>query len=209
MTFPTKTLHPDEKIKAGKLGSSISKVGIGFAILFLGLSLLLVILRGAPDEATIEQTGHVSRWARFLFAYVICWAFIASIAIGMMWLILLHFLVRGRWATVVRRIAEAMTGAFPIIWIAGLGFVLPVFLGNTELYYWSHPDAHNAMLNPTLQHKLTWLSPTFFALRYVLYGAIYIAISSYFAKKSREQDETGDPKITDRLRIVAGPMMIV
>ena len=53
------------------------------AILFLGLSLLLVILRGAPDETTIMQTGHVGRWARFLYAYVVGWAFIASISIGM------------------------------------------------------------------------------------------------------------------------------
>src|SRR5438105_2931101 len=122
MSFPSKTLHPDEKIKAGKLGSNMMKAGIGLAVVFLGLSLVLVIAGGDPDAAAIERTGHVSKWARFLFAYVTGWAFIASISIGMLWLILLHFLVRGRWATAVRRIAEAMTGAFPIIWIAGLGF---------------------------------------------------------------------------------------
>jgi hypothetical protein len=140
---------------------------------------------------------------------VVGWSFIASIAIGMLWLILLHFLVRGRWATVVRRIAEAMTGAFPVIWIAGLAFMLPVLLGNTDLYYWSHPDAANEHLNPSLQHKLGWLSPVPFFLRYLVYGAVFTAISGYFAKKSREQDESGDPKITDHLRVVAGPAMIV
>jgi hypothetical protein len=205
MSFPTKSLHPDEKIKAGKLGASMRNVGLGIAVVFFAVSLLLVAFGGAPPA----ETGHVSRWARFLYAYVVGWSFIASISIGMLWLILLHFLVRGRWATVVRRIAEAMTGAFPVIWIAGLAFMLPVLLGNTDLYYWSHPDAADKVLNPTLQHKLGWLSPGPFFLRYLVYGAIYTGISSYFAKKSREQDESGDPKITDHLRVVSGPAMIV
>ena len=52
-----------------------------------------------------------------------------------------------------------MTGAFPLIFIAGLGFVIPLVAGYSDLYYWAHPDAHNAALNPHLQHKLGWLSP--------------------------------------------------
>lgn len=205
MSYPTKSLHPDEKIKAGKLGTGMAKLGLAIAVLFLGASVILVLATGHADT----QAGHTSSWARFLYAYVVGWCFIASISIGMLWIILLHFLVRGRWVTVVRRICEAMAGAFPLVWIAGLGFVLPVLLGNTDLYYWSHPDAHNAILNPSLQHKLGWLSPGFFTVRYVVYGVIYSALAGYFAKKSREQDESGDPKITDRLRVVAGPGMIL
>jgi hypothetical protein len=191
-----KTLHPDEKVKAGKLGSTMVKAGVGLAVVFFAISLVL----GAT---------HHDHWKRFLYAYVVGWSWVVSIAIGMMWLILLHFLVRGRWATVVRRLAEAMAGAFPLIWIAGLAFVIPVLAGYKDLYYWAHPDAHDAILNPTLQHKLGWLSPGAWALRYVIYGAIFIGLARYFAKKSREQDETGDPKITDHLRVVAGPGMIV
>ena len=203
MSFPSKTLHPDEKIKAGKLGGSLMKAGAGIAVVFLAISLILVLANG-----TVEA-GHTTRWARFLYAYVVGWMFIVSIPIGMMWLILLHFLVRGRWATVVRRIAESITLSFPIVWVAGLVIVIPLLAGNTDLYYWSHPDAHNALLNPVLQHKLGWLSPGAFALRYLAYGAIFIGMSSYFAKKSREQDESGDPSITDHLRRVSGPGMII
>jgi hypothetical protein len=196
MSVLTKSLHPDEKIKAGKLGSNMTKAGAGVAAVFLIVSVVLGAMQG-------------DHWKRFLHAYVVGWSFIASIAIGMLWLILLHFLVRGRWVTVVRRLAEAMTGAFPLIWIAGLAFVVPVVLGYKDLYYWASPDAHNATLNPTLQHKLGWLSPSFWAIRYVVYGAIFIGLASYFAKKSREQDESGDPAITDRLRVVSGPGMII
>jgi hypothetical protein len=206
MSVLTKTLHPEEKIKAGKLGSSMIKAGIAIAVLFLGVSLVLAVVSSNGDAA---EAGHASKWARFFHAYVIGWAFIATVPIGMLWIILLHFLVRGRWLTVVRRICEAMTGSFLIVWIAGLGFVLPVLFGYQDLYYWANDAAKDAALNPTLAHKLGWLSPGAWAIRYVVYGAIFIGMSGYFAKKSRQQDDSGDPKITDRLRMVAGPGMIL
>jgi hypothetical protein len=57
--------------------------------------------------------------------------------------------------------------------------------------------------------KMGWLSPGFFAIRFVLYMAIYSAISIYFSKKSREQDVTGDPMLSERMRIAAGPAMLI
>ncbi len=193
----TKTLHPDEKIKAGKLGKSLTKVGLGIAFVFLGISLVLGAMH--PD-------GHMRR---FLYAYVIGWSYIFSIAIGMLWLIILHHLVRGRWVTVVRRIAEAMAGAMPIIFIAGLGFILPLVFGYKDLYYWAHPDAHDPAINHTMLHKLGWLEPNFFAIRYVFYGVALSFLAHYFRKKSIEQDTTGDPKISETLRIASGPAMVL
>ncbi len=207
-----KTLHPDEKIKAGKLGGNMVRVGIAIAVVFFVISFVLA-MTSSPSG------GHDSRWARFMYAYVVGWTFIVSIPIGMLWLVLLHHLVRGRWATVVRRIAEAMTGSFALIWVAGLGFIIPLVAGKTDLYYWAyvgHAKATDpqlfgllAKLNSTLPHKLGWLDPTFFAARYVLYGLIYIGVAHYFARKSREQDDSGDPKISAKLRLAAGPGMII
>ncbi|MFT3693527.1 MAG: hypothetical protein QM831_10340 [Kofleriaceae bacterium] len=194
----TKALHPDEKYKAGKLGSTMMKAGGGIFILFMIISIVLGSMVG-------------DNWRRFLHAYVVGWTFIVSIAIGMLWLVLLHHLTRSRWSTVVRRIAEAITNAFPLIFIAGLGFAIPVVAGNKGLYYWTTgaDGAHNEALNPTLQHKLGWLSPGAWFVRYVIYGAILSGISYYFAKKSKEQDESGDPKISVTLRRASGPAMIL
>jgi hypothetical protein len=196
MSALVKSLHPDEKYKAGKLGSNMAKAGVGIAVVFGVISLILGGMQG-------------DHWKRFMHAYVVGWSFIVSVAIGMLWLVLLHHLVRGRWATVVLRICHAMTGAFPIIFLAGLAFVIPLVAGYGDLYYWAHPDAKNAVLNPHMQHKLGWLSPGFFAVRYVIYAVIFTGISAYFAKKSRQQDESGDPKISDHLRAVSGPAMIL
>jgi hypothetical protein len=205
MSVLTKSLHPDEKIKAGKLGSNLVKVGALLAVAFLGLSVILVL--AGSDTAALEA-GHHSKWSRFLHSYVVGWSFIVGVPIGMLWLVLLHHLVRGRWVTVVRRICEAITGSFALVWLAGLVFVIPVATGYGDLYYWNNDAAKDVALNGVLQHKLGWLSGGFFALRYIVYGAFYIGISAYFTKKSKEQDESGDPKISDHLRVVSGPGMI-
>jgi hypothetical protein len=201
-----KTLHPDEKYKAGTLGASLTKAGVGIAVVFLGISLAL----GA---------AHGDHWKRFFYAYVVGWSYIFSICVGVFFLVLLHHIARGRWATVVRRIAESMTLAFPLVFVAGLGFVLPLAFGYQDLYYWAHPDAAacakevagtcHEFLNPTLVHKLGWLSPGFFAVRFVIYGVAYTAMARYFAQKSREQDASGDAKISETLRIASGPAIIV
>ncbi|HEX4422430.1 MAG TPA: hypothetical protein VH165_31165 [Kofleriaceae bacterium] len=206
MSALQKSLHPDEKYKAGKLGQSLSKIGMGIAAVFLAISVVL----GAT---------HGDHWKRFLYSYVIGWSYIFSICLGVFWLVLLHHLVRGRWATAVRRIAEAMSMAFPLVFVAGLVFIIPLIAGYTDLYYWAHPDAALCLektatgcheyLNPTLVHKLGWLSPGFFAVRYVLYGVLYTAMAAYFNRKSRQQDETGDPNISEKLRIASAPAMIV
>lgn len=202
MSILQKTLRPDEKIKAGKIGSTLSKVGLGLAVIFLGLSIILTVM-GSPSG------GHESKFARFFHAYVIGWSYIFSISVAMLWIVMLHHLVRGRWLTAVRRICEAMAGAFPIIFIAGLGFVLPLLFGYKDLYYWAHPDAHNPELNHHLLHKLGWLSPAFFTVRYIAYGIGFSFLAWYFQKKSREQDESGDPKISETLRIASAPAMIL
>jgi hypothetical protein len=192
MTALQKSLNPDEKYKAGKLGQTLSKIGFAIAAVFLVISLVL-------------GYAHGDHWKRFLYAYVIGWSYIFSICVGVFWLVLLHHLVRGRWATAVRRIAEAMSMAFPVVFIAGLGFIIPLVLGYQDLYYWAHPDA---ALSPVLAHKLGWLSPGFFAVRYVLYGVAYTAMAAYFMKKSRQQDDSGDPKISEQLRVASAPAMI-
>ncbi len=196
MSALVKTLHPDEKIKAGKLGSNMMRTGLAVAVVFAVISIILGSMEG-------------DSYKRLMFSIVTAWSWAIGVALGMLWIIMLHHLCRGRWVTAVRRIAEAMSQAFPILFIAGLAFVIPVAMGYKHLYYWAHPDAANAALNPHMQHKLSWLSPGFFAVRYVIYAVVFTGMAGYFAKKSREQDESGDPNISTTMRVVSGPAMIL
>jgi hypothetical protein len=209
MSALVKTLHPDEKVKAGKLGTNLAKAGAGIFVIFGIVSAVLGQMQG-------------DHWKRFFYSFVVGWSYIFSICVGVFWLVLLHHLVRGRWATAVRRIAEGMSQAFP--WVFAIGFVgicVPLLLGYKDLYYWAHPhvNAHlssnseainhaSHTFNHHLQHKLGWFSPGFFTVRYVIYAIGFTALSHYFAKKSRMQDETGDPKLSEQMRVMSGPGMI-
>lgn len=197
MSSTEKTLHSDEKFKAGKLGGSISKAGLGLGAIF---GIISVILGSAQGD----------HWKRFFYAYVTGWSYILSICVGALFFVMLHHLVRARWSTVVRRIAEIITGAFPVVAVAGLGILIPLLAGYGDLYYWAHHDAHNHEINHHLISKLGWwLNPSYFAIRYVIYFAIYIALSRWFTAKSRLQDETGDAALSVRMRVISAPMMIV
>ena len=190
------SLHPDEKIKAGKFGTSMTKVGFTITAVFMIISLIF----GAA------QHDH---WKRFYYAYLTGWTFSLSICVGCLFIIIIHHLTRSRWSTVVRRLAECVTMAFPIIGVAGLGFILPMLAGYHDLYFWSHPDGFAQLMNKHLDAKASWLSPTFFAIRYVIYFVSYVALSRYFSGKSRLQDENGDPELSQKMRIAAGPGVII
>jgi hypothetical protein len=43
----------------------------------------------------------------------------------------------------------------------------------------------------------------------VIYGAIYTFIAGWFARQSRKQDDSGDPKLSIKMRRASGPAMIV
>jgi len=194
----TKSLHPDEKYKAGTLGASMTKAGFGVGILLLLVAAILAFLHKDDDH-----------YRRFQYAYLTAWAFIWTIAVGALFFVLIHHLARARWGTVQRRIAENIAMTMPVIGVLGLGFLLPMLAGNHELYFWSyfhgHPDPHNTHL----MAKSGWLAPGFFVVRYLVYMAIYSAIAIYFSKKSRQQDESGDPKLSEQMRIASGPGMLI
>src|SRR5687767_6314244 len=149
----TKTIHPDEKYKAGTLGSSMTKIGFG-----LGLAALVA--------AAIFGYLAKDHYRRFQFGYVTAWAFVYTIAAGSLFFVLIHHLARARWSTVLRRIAENVALTFPLIGVFGLGFILPMLTSNDQLYFWdwastavkAHPDDPH-IVSHHLHGKLGWLSP--------------------------------------------------
>jgi hypothetical protein len=195
-----KTLHPDEKFKAGNLGTKLAGLGLAGGVVLLIVSYIL---------------GHLAddHLRRFQYGFLTAWMFVLTIAIGSLFFVLIHHLTRARWSTVLRRVAECVSLTFPALMIIGaLGILLPMWIGNHELYFWDWFAANKAKLhlhNHHLEGKLGWLNPGFFALRFLIYMGVYSAIAMLFAKLSRKQDESGDPAISEKLRIYAGPAMLI
>jgi hypothetical protein len=198
MSAHSATIHPDEKYKLGKTARKVFAFGV-----LAGLA-LLVVARLLESSAK-DHLGHPGGgWSRFLYAYIVGWSWILTLAIGGLLYVLIHHAVGAKWSVTTRRLAEILTGTFPFIGLLGLVFIIPMLAGSHNVYYWAHPDAHFGTWG-----KHGWLSPGFFAARYVGYFAVWIIISKYFESRSRKQDETGDPKLSARMRFVAGPGIVV
>lgn len=197
----SRTIHKDEKVKAGTLGASMFKAGVG-----AGLVLLVA--------AYLISMGHGDHLRRFQHGWLTAWMFVFTIAAGSLFFVLIHHLARARWGTVIRRIAENISLTFPALGVVGALFiVLPsLLMGNHQLYYWSwfaSQPAEFQELNHHLHGKHAWLNDGFFAIRFVIYMAIYSGLAWRFASLSRKQDETGDPALSEKLRVYSGVAMLV
>ena len=208
----TKSIHPDEKYKADKVGRRLFTVGLGAGAVFLVLSLILgASAAGSKDPSTMLGGDH---WRRFFYAYVVGWSFIWSIAIGMLFFVLTHHLARAKWGIVLRRIAEFGASTLPLVGVLGLGFIIPVLAGYKDLYFWTRPEVHaeDHFLYHHLHHKFGWLSPGFFAGRYVLYFAIYSFLAHWFKKRSVAMD-SADPataaELAEKMRVWSGLATLV
>jgi hypothetical protein len=140
---------------------------------------------------------------QFFFSWLVSFLFFLSLALGALFFVLIQYAAQGGWGIVVRRIGETMFATVPVL----AALFLPVLLGLHELYEWSHADvvARDALL----QWKTPYLNVPFFLIRAAIYFGCWSFIALLYYRRSRGQDATGDPRVSARLRRVAGPAIIV
>lgn len=189
----TKTLPPDEKITMGTAASRLKKVGFGLGVVGLGAGLALGASAG-------------DGWRRFQHSYLLNFMFVLSIGLGALFFVVLQHLVRAKWSVVVRRLAECLTGAFPVLLLLSLGIVVPLVAGSHALYEWA--DEAKVATDHVLHAKAGYLNSGFFAVRVAIYFGIWLAISQYFFRTSVAQDASGDARLSERMRVVSAPSMI-
>jgi hypothetical protein len=93
----------------------------------------------------------------------------------------------GTWATVLRRVPEALAGLIPF---GGGLVVLAAVFGGAGLYPW--------MAGGMTGFQGVWLQPGFFFARALLYLAAWMTFGAAILGTSRRQDETGSPALTSR-----------
>jgi hypothetical protein len=108
--------------------------------------------------------------AEFFNAYLFAWIFWLGASLGSMALTMMHHLTGGYWGILIRPITTAAQRTLPLLFI----LFLPVFLGLPELYPWARPAQVNA--DAILAHIHSYLNPQFFALRFVIYFAVWIGM---------------------------------
>lgn len=127
--------------------------------------------------AALSTAGYfISGASLFFQAYLTAFLFWLSISLGLLAVLLLHFLVGTHWGMTIRRVAEAGAGS---LWAMGLLF-LPLLAGMGELYPWTRPEVVQA--SEMLQAKTFYLNTPFFIGRAVLYFVVWILLG-YFANR--------------------------
>src|SRR5262249_27192891 len=84
---------------------------------------------------------------------------------------------------------------------------LPIVLGMSRLYSWSHADlvAHDEVL----RHKQLYLNVPFWIARAAFYFFVWNAIGFFLNKWSLDQDRTGDPRIARRMQQLSGGGLVL
>src|SRR6266566_1992638 len=140
---------------------------------------------------------------QFFFSWLVPFLFFLSLALGALFFVLIQYASQGGWGIVLRRIGETTFAMVPVMAV----LFLPVLLGLRDLYSWTVPGAaeHDALL----RWKAPYLNVSFFLIRAALYFGIWSFIALLYYRGSRGQDVTGDPRVSARLRRLAGPAIIV
>lgn len=184
--------------QASSLPMADQKSSLGQRALIIGLIALAVTVVGfvlGPKQVA----------ASWLLAVV----FWTAMAIGMLFLIMIHHIFDAGWSTILRRPSEHAVAVFP--WLALLFFpliALSLFDDPAILWKWMDPnyDLERVGGHGTVGQDVLWakksgyLSQPFFILRYFLYFGAFTLLASRFRYHSFAQDQDGEASHTISMR---------
>ena len=138
----------------------------------------------------------------FGYSYLVNFAFFLAVSLGALFFVPIQYVTRASWSIVVRRLAEVMAAALPVLAL----LAIPVIFFASKVYGWAMPEAAG---DPLLAHKAAYLSPLWFTVRWVIYFVLWTWLAFTFWRGSVAQDKSGDLKITRRLENFSGFSLLV
>ena len=135
----------------------------------------------------------------YLMAYMLC----LSVTLGCLAIGMLHQLSGGAWGVVIRRPIGAATRVLPVMTL----LFVPVLLGMTHLYIWTHADV--VARDEVLRGKQPYLNVPFFLMRTALYFASWNAIVYFLNAWSLEQDRNADPRTARKMQLLSAGGLVV
>ena len=140
---------------------------------------------------------------QFFRSYLFAFEFWICLPLGSVAILMLHHLTGGWWGLPIRRILEAGSRTIRIMAV----LFIPVLVGLSKLYIWANADQVQA--DKILQDKHWWLNTPGFIVRCVIYFAVWLLLSGLLSKWSREQDQTGNPELADRMVTLSAPGLVM
>lgn len=147
----------------------------------------------------LAAIGGVLDPTQFFRSYLVAFVYVLGVPLGCFGIAMLHHLSSGAWGLMIRRILEAATRTLP--WAAL--FFLPLLVGVGKIYPWADPARVAA--DPLLKHQAPYLNVPFFAVRALIYFAVWAGLALVIDRLSRREDATGDPAQSRRMRLISAP----
>ena len=143
---------------------------------------------------------------KFYQSYIFIYMFWFGLAVGSLAALLLHQMVGGGWGFMSQRVFEA--GAKTLPWMAILW--IPIWAGRSYLYPWVNPSLETSELSAEITaHKSWYLTEEFWVGRTVAYFAIWIILTFFLTRWSKNLDQTGNLKNIKKLRLLSPPGIIL
>jgi hypothetical protein len=150
--------------------------------------------------------------AQFYRAYLLGFLVWLGISLGSMAILMIRHLTGGGWGTVIRRILGAAMRTLPLLAILFIPVILAVLKG--AIYPWSMPV--DAIQDARIREHLvknsfvrSYLNPSSFIVRAVIYFAIWNLLSFLLSKWSKQTDSPTTPNNSERFKAVSGPGLIL
>jgi len=137
--------------------------------------------------------------AQFFFSYLTRFTFVASIALGALFFVMLQHVTRSKWSVALRRIPEVLSAN---TWVLLLLFI-PVFYGMHDLFHWTHEEA--VATDPILLAKEPYLNIPFYLIRNVIFFAIWGFLGWKLFQVSKRMDENQNWGEQTLLRKISAP----
>lgn len=194
-----------EKLSAG---TTLSRLAV--PAMFAGLVVLGLAAMGKPANSNPQ----------FWHAYLMNFGFVASIVIGGLFFTIASHLFGAYWATSIRRLAEIVASAMPVILVLFLPIVWFVWQDDAgALYPWTavgeivvdgeQVTDRLVKADPVLKLKADYLSPKWFTIRAAIIFAIWLFAARLMAKGSLKVDQTGNVDTLRNLARSSGPLMVL
>lgn len=144
---------------------------------------LVAGVAGAAGWVTLAL-GFAGHRRTIAYAYLTAFAAVASLALGALFFLMIHYAAGARWHTVVRRLNEGIVGALPLLAL----LFAPVVLSLRELYSWTDLARFQEKAHAVLLHKHRYLNGPAFTWRSVGYFVIWLVAAELLRRWSFARD---------------------
>ena len=148
--------------------------------------------------ATLSFIGVVVSPEQFGFSWLLSFMFFLSIAIGALFLVMVHHLTDAGWSVATRRVCEHL-GSLIFPWLVIL--FLPIAFFAKSIYSWMSIDPAT---NTSVAAKWPVFTMPGFYITSAIFFALWWLLSSSLSYWSLRQDKTGEPLCTYRMRFHSG-----